>query len=413
MTSNLAILGGPPTVATPLAVDRTQPTAHDVEAVENYLRARGTLSYWTRGGELAAYEDELAGFFSKRHAVLVNSGTSALYLAYAAIGVGPGDEVIVPDVSFYAVATPAAVLGATVVVADCDPNTGLIDQTDVLRRTTSKTKAVTVNHLCGDSDDPWTFLASLHARGVALIEDVSLATGATNNGVRVGSWGDYTCLSLGSTKLLSGGQGGCVLTDSYEGYQRIVLRSSFGGRAQQEIMDPYLRQFADVGTGMNLRMHPLAIAISHARFGRLQQLVAAREERYRKLSSAIPAVPGLSAPRTVPGNTRGSWHGFYALLNADADVSPESLVAAMRAEGMECAVGPHYPRLSRTKSFAPAADDPLRAGDSGSETFVNRVISFPLFLDEPIWLIEQYCRALKKIGSSLGAIPDAKKAAYR
>lgn len=413
MTSDLAILGGSPAVATPLSVDRTQPTAYDVETVENYLRSRGTLSYWAREGELAAYEDELAGFFSKDHAVLVNSGTSALYLAYVALGVGPGDEVIVPDVSFYAVAIPAAALGATVVVADCDSSTGLIDQADVLRRTTSRTKAVTVNHLCGDSDDPQALLASLHARGVALVEDVSLATGATNQGTRVGSWGDYTCLSLGSTKLLSGGQGGCVLTDSYDGYQKIVLRSSFGGRAQQEIMDPYLRQFADVGTGMNLRMHPLAIAISHARFGRLQQLVAAREERYRALSGAIPSVPGLSAPRTVPGSTRGSWHGFYALLDADAEVSPEALVAALRAEGVECAVGPHYPRLSRTRSFAPAADDPLRAEVSGSSTFVDRVISFPLFLDEPMWLIEQYCRALEKVGSSLGAVPDARKVACR
>ena len=154
MTSDLAILGGSPAVATPLSVDRTQPTAYDVETVENYLRSRGTLSYWAREGELAAYEDELAGFFSKDHAVLVNSGTSALYLAYVALGVGPGDEVIVPDVSFYAVAIPAAALGATVVVADCDSSTGLIDQADVLRRTTSRTKAVTVNQPDGASSAP-------------------------------------------------------------------------------------------------------------------------------------------------------------------------------------------------------------------------------------------------------------------
>ncbi|GGU41491.1 hypothetical protein GCM10010289_73030 [Streptomyces violascens] len=202
-TPRLALRGGPPVIDAPGPHFAWPPIEdRDVEAVTGQLLS--AVSIPDRSGVIAALEDSLASFLGVRHVVTTCTGTAALHSMYAAAGIGPGDEVIVPALTFHATATPLFHLGARPVLADVDEH-GQLDLDDAARRITQRTKAIVAVHLWGLPENMDALAAFSARHDLMLLEDGSHAHGATWRGQPVGSFGRAAAFSMNGPKPLSAG----------------------------------------------------------------------------------------------------------------------------------------------------------------------------------------------------------------
>lgn len=277
------------------------------------------------GPEGAALEKEVAALCGVRHAVGVASGTEALRVALAALGVGPGDEVITPAFSFIASSSTIVMAGATPVFVDIERDTLGLDPKAVERAITARTRAIMPVHLYGHPAalDVLSDLARSH--GVALLEDAAQAIGASWRGRPVGSWGDAACLSFYPTKNLGAcGDAGMIVTD----------REDVAARARR------LRHHGDGGRYRHLelgwcsRLDELQAAILRVKLRYLPGWIAARR---RVAASYRERLAGL--PLTLPADRPDAHHVYYLFTVRHA--RRDAFVQALAALGVETAV--HYP----------------------------------------------------------------------
>jgi dTDP-4-amino-4,6-dideoxygalactose transaminase len=247
----------------------------DLAAVAAVLRA-GTLR---AGARTRAFEQAFADHLGVRHAIAVASCTAALHLAYRAAGVGPGDEVIVPSMTFAATANAVVYCGATPVFADVVGQRDLaLDPADVERRITARTKAVSVVHFGGYAADVARLRALCDAHGLALIEDAAHAPSAQAGGRRLGTFGLAGCFSLFSNKVLSVGEGGLLSTDDDD-------------------VAAFVRdQLGDGSIGANYRFDEPRAALALSRLPRLDADVARRQELTLRYRERLAGVEGLTIP---------------------------------------------------------------------------------------------------------------------
>jgi len=410
--TELAVLGGEPLISykKPHA-NRLEFREEDRQAVLQFMDEENINSYYYNEGWLDKFTNEVSNYFNKKFCVFTNSGTNALHSAFFALGLEPGDEVLVQTNTFFATVTPLFQLGLVPILVDSETDTGNISIEDLENKITSRTKAIVITHLWGHPADIKKISDIAKQNKIYLIEDISISLGATVEGQLVGTFSDIACFSLGSTKTISGGQGGCAITDNIEFYQRMILLGHFGGHAHQKVLNPFYRQFADIGYGHNYRMHVLALAIARKRFSLIDKYISMRHERFNLLNELLKETKGISIPKNSGDIFRGIWHGY--LLEYDEKeigVSLDSFVKALQAEGMDVIKGIPYPLLHQTKFFQKQNDGYYRVKDNvnckrlysngdfpNAETFVKKHIFFPLFLDEPLELIEQYALAVKKV----------------
>lgn len=333
MSSPLAIHGGT------LVIEQSQPHLRWPPITESTTAAvvkelHHAVSIPDRSGVIAELEDRLADYFGVRRAVLTSSGTAALHSAYAGLQLGVGDEVIVPAYTFHATASPLLHLGAVPVLADCDPD-GNLDPAQVEAAITCATKAIAVTHMWGlpAQIDALTEIAD--RCGLDLIEDGSHAHGASVNGRKVGSFGQVSAFSMNGPKSLSAGEGGFVLTDDDEIYYRILLHGQYNKRCRNEIPAHHpLSRFSATGSGLKLRIHPLAAAIALDQLDSLDRWLEHRRSSATHMIHQLRNLPGIVVP-DVPAGTEPSWYALpliYRPENAD-DLPIDTLVSALHAEG--------------------------------------------------------------------------------
>jgi perosamine synthetase len=332
-TSPLALYGGPAAVTVP-APHFTWPQIddHDRRAVAAQLEA--AVSIPDRSGVVADLEDALASYIGVRHVVTTCTGTAALHSMYAAAGIGPGDEVIVPALTFHATATPLFHLGAQPVLADVGEH-GRLDLADAERRITDRTKGIVTVHLWGIPEDMDALRSFAKRHRLMLFEDGSHATGATWNGQRIGSFGTASAFSLNGPKPLSAGEGGFVATDDTELYYRVLLHGQYNKRCRREIPTSHpLAPFAVTGMGLKLRIHPLAAALARAQLDRLEDYLASRRDNAQRMLTALQDVPGITLPH-VPPQAGPSWYALPLRYNRDAlgGLPLPRFVDAVHAEG--------------------------------------------------------------------------------
>ncbi|MCK7623955.1 aminotransferase class I/II-fold pyridoxal phosphate-dependent enzyme [Streptomyces sp. RS10V-4] len=331
--SPLALLGGEPALTTP-GPHFTWPPIEEADRRAVATQLETSVSVPDRSGVVADLEDALASCLGVRHVVTTCTGTAALHSMYAAAGVGPGDEVIVPALTFHATATPLFHLGAHPVLADVDDR-GQLDLDAAARRVTARTKAVIAVHLWGLPQDMDALVPFADEHGLKLLEDGSHAYGATWNGRRIGSFGTAAAFSLNGPKPLSAGEGGFVATDDDELYYRVLLHGQFNKRCRREIPPGHpLARFAVTGMGLKLRIHPLAAALARAQLTRSEGYLAGRQDIASRLCAALDGVPGVRVPN-VPAAARPSWYALPLRYEA-AEVGGlplERFLAALHAEG--------------------------------------------------------------------------------
>lgn len=337
---------------------------------------------------------EIERRFSRIHdnasAVSFNSGTSAIFVALAALGVGPGDEVIVPIFTFLASATPAFWTGATPVFADSERDDPSVSLASIKERTTHRTRAVIVTHVFGNPVDLHGISAFCQERGIALVEDCSHAHASQLDGKHVGTFGDAAIYSLGAAKLVSGGHGGILLTKDPAVHDRAMLIGHFKPRTRTDLLTEDLKAYAEVGLGGNLRMSPLSAALALDHLVRIDELCKARCANVRALDAAIAdlLVPVHDVelvnnrthydvvyllPDGVPAEARGQL--LHSLVAADVPVGPPSTrpLGRVLRKAVRHASDPNFlvdRLLSAATALAPDSDTHANA-------LHDRMISFP------------------------------------
>ncbi len=278
------------------------------------------------GRFIGEFEARFADFCGVKHCVATNNGTTALHLALAALDVGPGDEVIVPDLTYVASANCVRYCGAEPVFADCDPRTFNLDAAAVEARITPRTKAVIPVHLYGQpcDMDPVTAVAERH--GLHVVEDAAEAHGARYKGRRTGGLGRCASFSFFGNKIITTGEGGAVTTDDDALAARLRLLRGQG-------MDPQRRYWFPV-VGFNYRMTNVAAAIGVGQMERIDTALAFRRELAGWYGAALAGEARVVRPHVEPW-ADPSWWMYTVMLAPALARRRDAVMAAMDAAGVE------------------------------------------------------------------------------
>jgi dTDP-4-amino-4,6-dideoxygalactose transaminase len=280
-------------------------------------------------------EELLAGRLGAAHAVSVNSATTALQVALAAVGVEPGDEVIVPPYTMSATAASVVLQNAIPVFADIEDETYGLDPKSVEERITPHTTAIVVVHLFGHPARLGELTALAERHGLRLIEDAAQSLGATWKGRETGTIGDAGVISLNRHKIIQSGEGGAVVTDDPRIAQVAQLVRNHG---EVVVANTELPTIANT-VGSNFRLSELHAAVAAAQLGKLDDLLHVRQELGARLGARLAQLPGLRPGMPAEGCT----HGYYLFpVRIDAGelgVSRATFARALRAEGAPATEG--------------------------------------------------------------------------
>jgi len=337
-------------------------------------------------GVVADLERAWATETGRRHAVAVSSGTMALFALYRALGIGPGDEVVVPAYGFFATASPLLALGARPVFADVDA-TGNLCPEAAEAAVSPATRALVASHIWGVPADLEALGDVCRRAGVPLLEDASHAPGAERGGVRAGSAGHAAVFSLQANKLCPAGEGGVVVTDDTELARRLVLMGHYGARNRAELPAGHpLEPYAMTGAGLKLRLPPLAAAVGLASLRGLGGVRAGRRRCATAILERLRGCPELAVAWDVEG-VRPSYHVLPLLLGGRLAGCRERFREAVAARGrLRLFSGQGTGSLPGLPLFSePQALHPGHAGAvvAGAETpvadgFARRVVLVPL-----------------------------------
>lgn len=332
MKEKLAAHGGPRAVSEELLFSWPVFTDGDIASVGDQLR-QGHASYYSSTSAVDELEGAFARTFGRKYAIALNSGTSALFIAYKSLGLGEGHEVLAPTYTFPATATPLLQLGCKIRFYDTLPNSSVSGVSQIAEAITPNTKAVVLAHIDGYASDATSILQLCKSRGILLIEDCAQAFGAEANGNLVGSFGDAAVFSLTDKKLVVAGEGGMLLTDCRATFERAVLLSYLQKRSKRDVTGSELAGTVYTGLGFNMRMHHLAATLGRSQFARWKENLEARERVFARLQGAMAAV------HSVRFAARPSWvsrlgHYSTKLVYIGDREDLDDFLAAVVAEGV-------------------------------------------------------------------------------
>ncbi|MCD0495529.1 DegT/DnrJ/EryC1/StrS family aminotransferase [Achromobacter sp. MY14] len=255
-----------------------------------------------------AFEALVSEEGSRSFAAFYSSGTSALLAALGALDLPSNSEVIVPDVTFRGTATPCCVMGLSVRFAKTDELGGLCPQA-VAEALSDDTRAVIVNHQWGVPADIDTLCDLARTRGLMVIEDCSHAHGGVYRGRKVGAFGDIAVFSCGTTKLVSGGLGGVLVTRDRLLYERAIIFGQAKHRVAEEISDPRLDAIGRLGVGLNLRGSPISATLAFDHLSKLGQIIEDKNANLEQLTEIVAhRFPALAPLPRREGWETGTWY---------------------------------------------------------------------------------------------------------
>jgi len=335
---------------TPLQVKRL------VEAARAGKENPSYLSDLEGAGPIAELERAMARVLDVRHVLALSSCTAAIHTALLAMGIGPGDEVIVSPYSWGQSVAPVLFTGATAVFADIDPDTLCLDPASVQESLSPRTRAILPIHLFGHMSDMNALTKIADANGLAVAADAAHAMGARLAGRTVAQWGDTACFSLGRGKLVSGGEGGLLATDYADLYERALSLTQHPTRIMREL-GPGSKGVGSEDLGYNYRMHPLAAVLALADIENLEQRLSHRRNVWAAFHEGLGEVPFLSPPVSQASE---QWTAYGISLTfkdkKNGAVSREELVAAAQQQGVPLRCGPVETPLHLRSAFQRSND---------------------------------------------------------
>ena len=353
--------------------------ASDLRAVAAVLRS-GRLAL---GPETAAFEEALAAYAGVRHAVAVSSGTAALHLIVRALGLGPGDEVLVPSFTFAASVNAILYEGATPVFVEPEPDTYNLDPADLEHRITPRTRAIMVVDVFGHPAD-WEGLERVAARhGLALIDDCCEAIGAAYRGRPLGGFGAAGAFAFYPNKQMTTGEGGMVVTN--DGRLAELCRS-FANQGRSA-MGPWLQHDR---LGQNYRLGEMAAALGRSQLARLDRFIERRARVARHYGERLAALPGVRPPQIRPG-VRMSWFVYVVTLAEGCD--RDRTLAGMEREGVPCR---GYFAPVHTQPYIRERFGDLRGSLPRTEAIARRTLALPFHNDLQPGEIDRVLGVLKR-----------------
>ena len=402
-------------------------TSEDIRAVTEVLEA-GSMS----GNEISkVFEQEYAAWNGTKYALSTANGTAALTAAFWACGIGAGDEVICPSMTYWASCTAIIKLGATVNFADIDDELN-IDPDDIEHRIGPRTKAIIVVNY-GAQPAKWQQIRAIADKyRLMIIEDNSHAQGALYQGKMCGALGDISCASLMSGKSLAIGEGGMICTDNRELFERCVaygfyertgVASKFN-KAESFITDPALQKYAGIPIGgVKYRINQTCAAMGRVQLRHYDERVIEIDKAMNYFCDLLDEIPGLKTIRPAKGTntTKGGWYAAKGLVSEEfaQKVSAASFCAAVTAEGAFTFAGanpplhlsPLFHELDFFNQGKPTViafgQRDVRQGKGSlpkSETLPARCFHLPWFkhFDKPA--IELYAEAFRKVAENLDEV---------
>lgn len=333
------------------------------------------------GKYVTRFEEQFAAYCGVEHGVSVSNGTVALHLALHALGIGPGDEVIVPSLTFVASANAVHYTGATPVFVDVDPCTWCIDPEEVARRITSRTRAIMPVHLYGHPAPMPALHALAERHGLLLVEDAAEAHGAAIEGRRAGGWGRVAAFSFYANKIITTGEGGMLTT----GDATLAARCRM---LRDHAMPPQQRYWHDE-VGFNYRMTNLQAAVGVAQMERIDHFVARKRAIAALYLEELAGIPGLVLPAERPGYTNVYWM-VSILVDAPYALTRDELIPALRRRGIDSR--PFFHPLDTLPPYR--ADQPRPVALHLSRCGLN-LPSAPSLTDAQVRYI---CAALRELG---------------
>lgn len=369
-----AICGGKPIRDTKIYYGHQYVDEDDVQAVVDVLRS----DYLTCGPKIDELEEKLCRITGAKYAVVCSNGTAALHLACMAAGVGEGDEVITTPITFAASANCALYCGAKPVFADINEETYNIDPANVETLTNEKTKAVVAVDFTGQSVELDRLMEHCHKNKLVLIEDGAHVIGTRYNGKCNGSIADMTTLSFHPVKTVTSGEGGAVLTNNEEYYQKLLLYRTHGITRVPELMEhepdgPWY--YEQIALGMNYRMTDMQAALLISQLNKLPMFSKRRKEIVKAYDEAFEKLPQIIVQKEIPESDT-TRHLYILRLNlSKLSIDRKQFFEALAAENICCNVHyiptyyfPYYERLGYKKGLCPKA-----------EKLYEEIISLPLY----------------------------------
>lgn len=303
----------------------------------------------TQGPKVAEFEKAVATYVGARHGIATSSCTTGLHLALASIGVGPGDEVIVPSFTFIASANAILYTGATVVFADINPRTFNVDPADVERRITKRTKAIMPVDQIGLACDIDSINEIAGRHGIKVVEDAAPTIGESYKGSKVGSNAHQTVFSFHPRKVITTGEGGMITTDDDELADRARKLRAHGmsvsdldrHNSDQVIIERYDE------LGFNYRMTDIQASIGLVQLRRLDGLLADRRQRAERYNRELPKIKGLEIP-FVPEYATHTYQSYCVRLTKDCALDREVLMTNLLRRGIATRRGVMASHLEKT-----------------------------------------------------------------
>lgn len=330
-----------------MQVPITKPTLGEEEARAPFESIR--TGWVTQGPKVAEFEKQLAAYVGAKHGIATSSCTTGLHMALHAIGVGPGDEVIVPSMSFIASANVVLYTGAEVVFCEIDRRTFNVDPADVEKRITKKTKAILPVDQIGLACDIDAINDIAKRHGLDVVEDAAPAIGATYKGTKVGSRAHQVVFSFHPRKVITTGEGGMITTDDDDLASRLrTLRQhgmSVSDVARHQADRVIIEDYPEIG--FNYRLNDIQASIGIVQMNKLHELLAARRARAERYNAELPKIRGLEIP-FVPEYAEHTYQSYMLTLTEDCPLEREELMTRMLKRGIATRRGIMASHLEKT-----------------------------------------------------------------
>lgn len=341
----------------------------DVKAVSDSVR-RGMN--WAAGPNVEEFEKQLADYLGVKYVLTFNSGTSALHVVLLALGIGQGDEVIVPSFTFIATSNAVLMAGAKPVFADIDEERYGLDPEDVGKKITLKTKAIIPVHYGGCPARIGELKSLADEKGILLIEDAAESFGAKENGKLVGTFGQAAMFSLCQTKVFTTGEGGFIVTDSQELFEKLKLLRSHG-RAEN---GDYFKtgEYMDYVTlGYNFRMSDMTAALGVSQLKKVDKLISIRKDYADYLKKILSGIDGIIIP-DFPENIFHVYQEFYIRVK-DGKERRDALKKYLAEQGIGTRIS--FPPIHKTNFYK----DKLGYSDilENTENISSCALTLPLY----------------------------------
>ena len=387
-----AICGGEPVRSTKIFYGHQFIDEDDIQAVVDVLKS----DYLTCGPKIGELEEKLCEVTGAKYAVVCSNGTAALHIACLAAGVMPGDEVITTPITFAASANCALYCGAKPVFADINENNYNIDPAHVEKLTTERTKAVVAVDFTGQSVELDRLLTHCRKHNLVLIEDGAHVIGTSYKGRMNGSIADMTTMSFHPVKTVTGGEGGAVLTNSKEYYEKLLLYRAHGITRDPKLMEhepdgPWY--YEQIALGMNYRMTDMQAALIISQLNKLPRFMERRKAIVKAYNEAFSRLPQLFVQQEIPESDTTRHLYILRIRPEKLTIDRKQFFEALAAENICCNVHyiptyyfPYYEKLGYKRGLCPKA-----------EKLYAEEISLPLYYAMTDQDVEDVIRAVTRI----------------